>query len=75
MLCIPADEHFSVCSIYLPNSIMLPHLDILDVLSGHLPSVSVEDARASGEPLYSTPNIHYAPPPPPPAPRVAATIP
>jgi hypothetical protein len=84
IICIPGDNEntFSVCSIYIPNSLMLPHLDIMDVLissaavaskiSGDLSAfatVSAEEAQASGQPVYSTPNIRYAPPAP--APRAA----
>jgi hypothetical protein len=54
----------SYCSVYIPDSIMLPFLQMLDVMSGHKDSgmsiVPIQKARNSGQPIYPTPNIYYA---------------
>ena len=60
MLFYPKDVG-TPCSLYLPDSIMLPKLQMLDVLSrdtkGGISIVPIEKAR---QPVYPTPNIYYA---------------
>ena len=70
-ICLPAGDDFSLCSIYIPNSLMLPHLDILDVLSSAAGSRSIDilsaegaDLQTGGQPIYATPNIYYNEAPP-----------
>lgn len=66
IISVPPDQHWSVCSIYIPNSLMLPHLEMLDVLCAEIPAMtansleSIEQrARVSGQSIYPTPNIFF----------------
>ena len=52
IISIPANYTISPCSLYLPNSIMLPHLEIMDVLGA---SFNINPVRGT----YPTPNIYY----------------
>ena len=54
IITIPSYDVWSICSLYIPNSIMLPHLDMLDVLSE-----SFNTAVVVGQKMYPTPNIYY----------------
>jgi hypothetical protein len=70
-ICLPPGDDFSLCSIYIPNSLMLAHLDILDVLSSAAGSRSIDilsaegaELQTGGQPIYATPNIYYNEAPP-----------
>ena len=52
---IPPRDLWSRCSIYIPNSIMLPYLEILDVLSESFNTIPV-----AGTYMYPTPNIVFS---------------
>ena len=64
MITFPARETHSACSVYIPDSIMLTNLEMLDVLSldvsGGISVVPIQEARNSAQIVYPTPNVYYA---------------
>jgi hypothetical protein len=64
MITFPARETHSACSVYIPDSIMLTNLQMLDVLSldisGGISVMPLQQARNSGQIVYPTPNVYYA---------------
>ena len=67
IISFPQLQSWSLCSVYIPNSMMLPHLQMLKILSNPataaagwdktISMVSAQDTPAQA--VYPTPNVYY----------------